>query len=90
MPAALSVTFILSLWNLWASQIIMSIGTFAMAQSSPSAKTLGFCMANMELGGNQYANVLMSILPGLCADLLLRLDFKKHHQSVISHHGGPQ
>ena len=27
---------------------------------------------------------------GLCADLLLGLDFPKQHRSVIFHHGGPQ
>ena len=62
----------------------------AMAQSSLSAKTLGFCMANLTLGGKQYTNARLSILPGLCADLILGLDFQKQHQSVIFHHGGPQ
>ena len=62
----------------------------AMAQSSLSAKTLAFCMANLTLGGKQYTKVRLSILPGLCADLILGLDFQKQHQSIIFHHGGPQ
>ena len=60
------------------------------AQSSLSARTLGFCMVDLELGGKQYSKIRLSILPGLCADLLLGLDFQKQHQSVIFHLGGPQ
>ena len=60
-----------------------------MAQPSLSARTLGFCMVDLELGGKQYSKIRLSILPGLCADLLLGLDFQKH-QSVIFHLGGPQ
>ena len=54
-----------------------------MAQSSLSAKTLGFCMANLELGSNQYTNIHLSILPGLYAYLHLGLDFQKQHLSVL-------
>ena len=61
-----------------------------MVQSSLSAKTLGFCMANLTLEGKQYTKVCLSILPGLCADLILGFDFQKQHQSIIFHHGGPQ
>ena len=59
-----------------------------MAQSSLSARTLGFW--TVDLGGKQYSKICLSILPGLCADLLLGLDFQKQHPSVIFHHGGPQ
>ena len=62
----------------------------AMAQSSLSAKTLRFCMANLTLGGKQDTRVCLSILPGLCEDLLLGLNFQKKHWSVIFHHGGLQ
>ena len=47
-------------------------------------------MANLTLGGKQCTNVRLSILPGLCADLILGLDSQKQHHSVIFHHGGPQ
>ena len=47
-------------------------------------------MVHLELGGKQYSKIRLSILPGLCADLLLGLDFQKQHQSVIFHHGEPQ
>ena len=54
-----------------------------MVQSSLPAGTLGFCMVDLELGGKQYTKIRFSILPGLCADLLLGLDYQKQHQSII-------
>ena len=65
-------------------------GNIARAQSSLSAKTLGFCIAYLTLGSKEYTNVHLSIFPGLCADLILGLHFQKQHWSVIFHHGGPQ
>ena len=59
-----------------------------MAQSTLSAKILGHCIADLELGGKTYSNLRLSILPGLCSDLILGLDFQKQHQSVSFHHGG--
>ena len=47
-------------------------------------------MIDLELGGKQYSKICLSILPCLCADLLLGLDFQRQHRSVIFHHGGPQ
>ena len=32
----------------------------------------------------------MSILPGLCADLILGLDFQSQHTSVVFHYGGSE
>ena len=61
-----------------------------MAQSSLSARTLGFCKVDLELGGKQYSKIHLSILPGLFADLLLGLYFQKQHQSIMFHQGGPQ
>ena len=64
--------------------------SISMAQSSLSAKTLGHCIVNLELGGKSYPNLCLSILPGLCSDLILGLDFQKQHQSISFHHGGPE
>ena len=64
--------------------------SISMAQSTLSAKTLGHCIANLELGGKTYSNLRLSILPGLCSDLILGLDFQKQHQSISFHHGGPK
>ena len=54
----------------------------SMAQSSLSAKTLGYCVTDIEMGGKTYSNFRLSILPGLCSDLILGLDFQEWHQSV--------
>ena len=61
-----------------------------MAQSTLSAETLGHCLVNLELDGKTYSNLHLSILPGLCSDLILGLDFQKQHQSISFHHGGPK
>jgi len=53
-----------------------------MAQSSLSAKTLGRCVTDIELGGKTYPNVQLSILSGLCSDLILGLDFQSQYQRV--------
>ena len=47
-------------------------------------------MANLTLRGKQHTNIRLSILPGLCADLIPGLAFQKQHQSVIFYHGGPE
>ena len=62
----------------------------AMAQSTLSAQTLGHCIVNLELGGKTYTNFRLSILEGLCSNLILGIDFQKQHQSVSFHHGGPK
>ena len=64
--------------------------SISMAQSTLSAETLGHCIVNLELGGKMYSNLHLSILPGLCSDLILGLDFQKQHQSISFHHGGPK
>ena len=62
----------------------------SMAQSTLSAKTQGHCFADLELGCKLYSNLHLSILPGLCSDLILGLDFQRQHQSISFHHGGPE
>ena len=64
--------------------------SISMAQSTLSAKTLGDCVVNLTLNGKTYPNFRLSILPGLCADLILGLDFQKQHHSICFHHGGPK
>ena len=64
--------------------------SISMAQSSLSAETLGHCIVNLEVDGKEYPNLRLSILPGLCSELILGLDFQKQHQSISFHHGGPK
>ncbi len=61
-----------------------------MAQSTLSAETLGHCVVNLGLNGKTYPGLRLSILAGLCSDLILGLDFQQQHQSISFHHGGPK
>ena len=38
--------------------------------------------------GLQYKNVHLHVLPDLCADLILSLDFQTQHQSITLNYGG--
>ncbi len=66
------------------------VKSISMAQSSLSAKTLGYCVVSLELEGKTYSNLRLSVLSCLCADLILGLDFQEQHDSISFHHGGPK
>ncbi len=40
--------------------------------------------------GRQYKNVRLHVLPDLCADLVLGLDFQIQHQSITLNYGGKE
>ena len=62
-----------------------SPGTVSMATSvSGSLSITGTCAANLSYQGHKYAGYKLSVLPGLCADLILGLDFQSQHSSVFS------
>lgn len=47
-----------------------------MASSSFSSKTLGSCTANVTLNERTYPNLKFTVLPELCADVILGQDFQ--------------
>ena len=54
-----------------------SSSTVSMATSaSSSIKVSGTCTANLSYQGRKYEGFKLSVLPGLCADLILGLDFQ--------------
>ena len=57
--------------------------TISMATSSLETKVSGFCLVDLKLEGMLYRNLHLSVLPELCADLILGLDFQSQHKSVI-------
>ena len=59
--------------------VYSTTSTISMATSSLETKVSGFCLVDLELEGRLYHNLHLSVLPGLCADLMLGLDF----QSVV-------
>ena len=68
-----------------------SSGTVSMATSiSTTASITGTCVANLSYQERRYASFKLSVLPGLCTDLILGLDFQSQHSSVTFHYGGSE
>ena len=68
-----------------------SSGTVSMATSASSTVSItGTCAANLSYQGRKYAVYKLSVLPGLCADLIFGLDFQSQHSSVTFHYGGSE
>ena len=57
---------------------------------SRTVSITGTCAVNLSYQGRKYAGYKLSILPGLCADLILGLDFQSQHSSVTFHYGGSE
>ena len=72
-----------------ALRVYPSSGTISMAASSLATKVEGHCFIDLKLDGRSYKKVCLSVLPNVCSDLILGLDFQSRHQSVVFQHGGP-
>lgn len=59
-----------------------------MATSALSTEVEGFCTVNLNYQGHVYKDFRLSILPELCSDLILGLDFQSQHDSVTFNYGG--
>ena len=68
------------------SSCLVSMATSA----SSSVMVSGTCVANLSYQGHKYDGFRLSVLPGLCADLILGLDFQSQHTSVVFHYGGSE
>ena len=53
-----------------------------------SAQTTGFCEVDLKVNGHEYGGVRLTVLPQLCADVILEQDFQKLHDSVTVKYGG--
>jgi len=60
----------------------------SMASSSLSTRTEGYCEVNLTLNGRIYRKVRLSVLPGLCTDVILGQDFQQQHASITLQYGG--
>ena len=68
-----------------------SSSSVSMATSvSSTASITGTCAANLSYQGHEYTGYSLSVLPGLCVDLILGLDFQSQHWSVTFHYGGSE
>lgn len=65
-------------------------GAVSMASTALSANVTGTCPTNLEYQGQKYTILDPSVLPGLCADLILGLDFQSQHESITFQYGGNQ
>ena len=62
-----------------------------MATSVSSTVSItGTCAVNLSDEGLKYAGHKLSVLPGLCGDLILGLDFQSQHASITFHYGGSE
>ena len=50
----------------------------------------GTCTTSVEYQNQKYTNVPLSVLTGLCADLILGLDFQSQHENITFQYGGSQ
>ena len=65
-----------------------SSGSVSMALSSLSTKIHGYCRVNMIFQNQKYTNITLSILPSLCADIILGQAFMKQHSNITIPFGG--
>ncbi|KAK3745311.1 hypothetical protein RRG08_014459 [Elysia crispata] len=56
--------------------------SISMASSNLSSVTQGHCFVNLNYQGQKYNNVKLSLLPGLCSDIILGHDFLDQHKRL--------
>ena len=62
--------------------------SLSMALTSLTAKVLGHCHVDIQLGHQSYSSVRLGVLKDLCTDVILGQDFQKKHKSVVIKYGG--
>ena len=62
----------------------------SMASDKLTARVVGKVCSNLLLQGRDYCNVMLSVMPGLCADVVLGQDFLRQHKEVVIKLGGPR
>ena len=77
-----------SLVQVAAIPVNPSSSTVAMATTLLSTKIEGFCTVTLNYQGHTYKDFRVSVMPGLCSDLILGLDFQSQHSSVTFKYGG--
>ena len=64
------------------------VSQVAVATSSLSTKIGGSCSVTIKYQGQTYKDFHLSVMPGLCSDLILGLDFQSQRDSVTFKYGG--
>ena len=60
----------------------------AQAQFSSKASVTGECKVNLYLNKHFYPEIHLEVFEDICSDLLLGLDFQRHHSSITIVYGG--
>jgi hypothetical protein len=74
--------------NKYQIPYIKSSGSVSMASSSLKTKIKGYCKVNMTFQNQKYTDITLSILPDLCADVILGQAFMKQHSNITISFGG--
>jgi hypothetical protein len=53
-----------------------------MASTSQNIATTGYCLVDLEITGQTYVGLQLTLLPNLCTDIILGRDFMRLHSSV--------
>lgn len=77
-----------SLVEVAAISVNPSVSQVSMATSLLSTKTEGSCSVTINYQGQTYKDFRLLVMPGLCSDLILGLDFQSQHDSVTFKYGG--
>ena len=56
--------------------------TISMASVNLSSSTKGHCLVTLKYHNQTYANFKLSVLPGLCTDIILGHDFLNQHEGL--------
>ena len=80
-------SFISKKYNL---KINPSLGSISKTSLSLNTLLKGQCSINIDLLGESYSNIQLTVLPGLCCDVILGQDIMNHHSSVSFIFGGPR
>ena len=62
----------------------------SMASSSLSTQVEGYCVSDITLDGREYRDVQLSVLPDLCADVILGMPFLRRHEDITLELGGDE
>ena len=65
-------------------------GSVAMASTSYHTQISNYCLAKLNFLGHQYNNVKLTVLPDLCATVIVGHDLLKQHSELSFSFGGPK
>ena len=63
-------------------QMKPAVGNVSMASLSLKASIKGLCTVDLNLLGEWYPDVKLSVLPNLCSDIILGQDFMSQHSPI--------